>query len=60
MMTGEQRVTDDGGEEERNEVKGETGTGGQSCRLDGECAEHSSGSLQPFQFTESLENRMNG
>lgn len=44
---------------ERSEVKGETGTGGQSCRLDGKCAEHSSGSLQPFQFTESLENRMN-
>lgn len=41
------------------EVRGETGIGGQSCKLDGKCIEHSSTTLQMFQFTDSLENRMN-
>lgn len=66
-MTGEQRVTEDGREgdewgtdREKKEVKGETGIGGLSCRLDEKRTKHSSASLQSFQFTDSLENRMNG
>lgn len=68
VMMGEKRVAGgwrrgkgvEGGSEEREEeVKGEMTSRGQRCSHSESCLEHSSTSLQSFQFTDSLENRMN-